>query len=217
MLLLVEQKLFAQAGIVVNHSANRSYCTISDTAPDASGLGQQIADDIILNTPATIRHITWWGLYYFNAVPLTETIRIRFYNARPGDKSPGSILFEQNMLNPPRAVTGDQVSFVPPGTGGIAAEYKYESDLPLSFKMDAGILYWLEIAQVGIPDTIFAWRRAKIEQTGIAVINPNYGDWIHYDGFDDLAFQLSTIPEPSTSVMIIVGISLLRRSRRLAH
>jgi len=206
-----------EAGILVDHSTNRTYCSFSDTLLGPSGTlqWQQTADDIMLDTAATIRHVTWWGLYLDDVVPSVETMRIRFYDARPGDGLPGDVRFEQNLLNPSRAATGVIIPAILPGSTLTAAEYRFEADLPAPISLNTDTPYWLEIVQVGDIDTVFGWRGASIEETGRAVKNPiYYRDWLLDDGFD-MAFQLSTIPEPCTLALIVLGARLAGRKTRL--
>ena len=159
------EDLYRDGDIVVDHQPYPYGGFGSDTAfyypfPPFE-IWQRVADDILLSEPATIRHITWWGFYGSSLVeepepaPETETMRIRFYHARPGDGLPDddNIAYEVSFLDPSRTATGRLVQ-VPPGP----AEYIYEADLTTPVSLDAGTPYWLEIAQVGDLDSHFRWE-----------------------------------------------------------
>jgi hypothetical protein len=118
---------------------------------------QLVADDFTLSFSAATRHVVWWGLYggdfggsswYPPTVP--ETMRLRFYSARPSDGLPGDILREENFLNSSRVWTGRYVTGHP--------EYRFEADLAEPFSIAAGATYWLDAAQVGVPDSVFRWE-----------------------------------------------------------
>lgn len=197
-------------GIVVDHSTNRSGWGISDTAvsvSDGSVWWGQIADDFQLAAPATIRHVSWWGFYSADVLPIDETMRIRIYVPRSGDGLPGSILFQESLLNPSRMETGVVIPSVPPGTSGTALEYLFEADLPIPIDLEANETYWLEIVQDGDAGTEFNWRRAIADQTGIAFQSPNYIGWQPSTLSSDAAFRLSTIPEPCTLALIILALA----------
>ncbi len=145
-------------GLVVNQQPHPFGGLGSDTSfRNYSGLPvwQRVADDVLLEQPETIHRITWWGFYggTFDPPedpPETETMRIRFYQARSGDGLPddNNILFEESFLNPSRAWTGDYVAV----GSGWKEEFIYQVDLPTPAALDADIPYWLEIAQLGVLD-----------------------------------------------------------------
>src|SRR5262245_56333025 len=69
----------------------------SDTAYITSGQSywQRVADDVQLTNSATLNRIMFWGFYggQFDRVeppPTEEVMRLRFYDARPGDGLPGA-------------------------------------------------------------------------------------------------------------------------------
>jgi len=211
---------FGHAGavgqIVVDHSAQRGVGIASDSLFHTGGLDptwQRIADDFRLDAAATIRHITWWGYYTLDIVPTVETMRFRFYEARPGDGLPGDYFFEESVVNPPRSPTGVMVP-EPPGTVGRAEEHQFEVNLATPLSVDANTPYWLEIVQVGDLDTRFLWSGANAEDTSKASINPSVPDWQLRPGITDSAFQLSTIPEPATLAFIALGMGLVPARRR---
>lgn len=203
----------AKAGLVVDHSANRLAGSTSDTAvitPIPESLWwQQIADDISLDTSAVIQHIAWWGFYYSDVIPSTETMRIRFYDARAVDGLPGNVIFEE-LVNASGVATGVMVSeLVAP-----VPEYRFEADLPRTILLHAETRYWLEIVQLGSEESFFGWRGAGVQNNGTAIRNPTYGNWIARGDLDS-AFQLFMVPEPGTLGLIVLGASLAERRPRM--
>jgi len=217
------EDLYRNGDIVVDHPPHPYGGFASDTAYTYTGdlRWQRVADDILLTEAATIRHITWWGFYGSSMAeepqpaPETETMRIRFYHARPGDGLPDddNILYEESFLNPSRTATGT-VIWVPPPPGPL--EYIYEADFEEPVLLDADTPYWVEIVQSGDIESLFRWEFSVAELTGVAVINPGH-DWERTTSMiTDNAFQLSTIPEPSAVGLVGLGvfISCLRSGGR---
>ena len=216
-----------RAGIVFEQLPNRTGGPASDTDFIDPGSNQPFwqleADNVQIDFAADIRRITWWGFYGgdFDEAPDAhdppsgpETMRIRFYAPRASDGLPDStnILFEESFLNPSREATGFTIA-----VGQRPLEYQYVVDLGTPFHLAADTLYWLEIVQVGDQASIFRWERGTGLIAGRAFSNPIVPDWSHSPG--SFAVQLSTIPEPSTGllVMLLCTVQLLRsRGRRWA-
>lgn len=210
----------ATASIIVDHqpipngpSSDTDYVTSF-----GDPFWQLLADDFTLAAPASIGHIRWWGLYgnvfgggSSSIVPPVgdETMRIRFYGARPSDGLPGTMLYEQAFLNPSRVNTGQIADF---GTG--ARRYEFDVDLPIVFEAQAGTRYWMEVAQVGIPSSVFRWSfsNPNVPADAFAGTNPDLSDWI-YRTQANLAFQLRDIPEPSSVFPAFLSLLLMRKRR----
>ncbi len=201
------------AGIVVSHPPLPTGGPASDTAFDDGFVPwQRAADDFVLDSPATILRVNWWGFYNQDNPPATETMRIRFMGARPGDGLPdeNNVVFEDSFLNPSRSATGQVIA-----TGVLPAEYLYEVDLASPAELDGNTPYWLEIVQIGDPQTHFRWEFSFTDQNDFAFINPIVEDWMPAHLGGDLAFQLSTIPEPSACLLSLLGtVLLINQSRR---
>jgi hypothetical protein len=199
--------------IIVDHPPHNAGGSTADTELiDMLGrpAWQLAADDILLDAPATVRRVTWWGFYHLDNPPTEETMRIRFYDARPGDGLPGEILFEEHFLNPARVATGRRV-FV----SVDPAEYEFTVDLHTPFHLLAGTPYWLEIVQLGDIGTHFRWEFGLAEITGRAFVNSNVPDWLHTGpGTSDLAFRLLQIPEPGSIWLFVIGVSVLGLPRK---
>ena len=201
-----------RGGVIVDHQPLQSGGPASDTEfLDMLGnpFWQQVADNVLIPGPALVRRVVWWGFYNLDNPPVEETMRLRFYDARPTDGLPGDVLFEESFLNPTRVATGRQilVDFTPD-------EFIYHVDLTIPFDLDASVPYWLEITQIGDVDTAFRREFAFTDQDSFARRNPFAPNWAFSALDADLAFQLLSIPEPSTLVLFVfASIVLLRRSR----
>lgn len=187
-------------GIVFDHQPIQTGGPPSDTEfLDSFGnpFWQQVADNILLAQPATIRRVVWWGFHNLNNSPATETFRIRFNDVRPSDGLPGIILSEEMFVNPVRVATGEQIlDFT------LSDEYLYQVDLLQPYTLASGTPYWIEIAQIGDVSTMFRWEFAFEEQDSFARISPIVPNWGYSATNGDLAFQLWTIPEPATSLLL---------------
>lgn len=140
---------------------------------------------------------------------MDETFRIRVYDQRPGDLLPGTVLYEAELTSVPRVWTGRFVL-----TFGAPREFRYEIDLPEPLAVAAHTTQWLEIAQIGDVDSFFLWEFSQnTTLNGRAFINPIVGDWTPSGlGTSNGAYQLVSIPEPNTFVLLsIAGILLTRR------
>ncbi len=100
---------------------------------------QREADNILLTQDQTVGRVVWWGFYgadsQTNLPPDgDETMRIRFYGARPGDSLPddNNIIYEESFLNPQRVATGRRVL-----VDRLPMEYRYEVDLAAPVSLTA--------------------------------------------------------------------------------
>lgn len=163
------------------------------------------ADNVRVSQSALVRNLKFFGFYgseWQNHLPPSgdETIRIRFYGARTGDGLPdsNSVLFDHSYLNPTRVETGKTIA-----VSGAPDEYLFDVDLGVGMLLLADTTYWLEVVQVGDPESTFRWETGFGAVSGHAVINYSIPDWVASSG--SFAFQLSTVPEPSTIGLIFVG------------
>jgi hypothetical protein len=208
--LLLTAAATADATIVVDHLPDGGGVSISDTDFLLGSVTsfQQSADDFTLGTPATIRQIVWWGNYVGTTPSTDDTFRIRFYEAAQANGLPGNVSFEATILNAVRAPTG---LLIPNGTGGVIPEYRFEANLLTPTALSSGTPHWLEIVQLGDPNSMFQWEWSSAQRNGFAFLSPNDAQWQKESFGEDLAFQLSTTPEPATTVFFALGIGLLRR------
>ena len=207
----------AHAGVVLSQPPNQLGNSLSDTSWSAGGTSpdsQQLADDFMLDTPATVRQVTWWGSYFGGPPQTNETFRIRCYEADPGNALPGNVLSESTVFDPPRQATGLFVA----GLGVRLAEYVFEATLATPISLSPNVPYWLEIAQFGDPDSGFAWEDSSVNQNGFAFQSPSGSQWQLTSSTADLAFQLSTAPEPGPLALVALGFGLAgNRSKRRAR
>lgn len=178
---------------------------------------QRVADNIRLSQSAVVRHLSWHGFYgsddQNHQPPIgSESLRVRFYGSRAVDGLPDdqNVILDRTFVNLPRVATGRTIA-----VDGRPAEYFYEADLDAEVSLLANTTYWLEIAQIGDLSSTFRW------ETGFGLIPSSAfagrltaGQWL--TGSGSLAFQLSTIPEPSTAALLIsaLGLFLARRAPR---
>lgn len=208
----------ASADVVFEQVSNQRGGFISDT--DAVYFGQEhywerMADDFQLQEDAALTNVVFFGFYYdaFYA-PAQETIRVRFLGARSSDGLPdeSAVLYSETFQNPSREATGE-IIIAGPGP----PEYKYTIDLAAPFTVSANTRYWLEIVQLGDPDSDFAWENALTTSPDdrIAGNNANYPNWAYTSARFSLAFQL-IVPEPNGLVLIAMSLFLhpRRRGRR---
>lgn len=175
---------------------------------------QQIADNVRLSQPSVVRRVGFWGFYggddQNHQPPAgTETLRVRFYGSRAGDGLPddSNILFEQTYVNLGRAATGKTIA-----VDGRPAEYFYQADLDDELSLLGNTNYWLEIVQLGDQSSHFRWETGFGAVPGFAFAgNLTSGEWHTTSG--SLAFQLSSIPEPSTGLLSLGTISLFLARR----
>jgi hypothetical protein len=216
---VVAQAASASADIVFEQVPNQSSGGVSDT--DAYFFGQEhfwewLADDFQLSEPARITQVAFWGFFYdAYYAPDQETMRIRFLGARDSDGLPdeNAVLYSETFQNPAREATGQQV-LVGPGP----PEYRYLIDLSSPLWVVPNTRYWLEVVQIGDPESDFSWESARTTSpqdviAGISAVHPE--DWTYAGVRFSLAFQL-LIPEPNAFGLLIFGflLSPWRRHRR---
>ena len=207
---------YAQSSMVISQLPNQGGGGTSDTEFFIFNqpYWQRSADDFVLDVPALIQRCTFWSFYGGNLdqfpepLPLTQEIRVSLHIPRP-DGLPGAVLFEESFVDPARIATGEYVSV---GVG--PPEYRYELDLTNPWPLLGGTSYWLEIAQIGAPNSLFRWEYAFGNGTPFAFTNP-LTDWQRFSGASNLAFQLSTVPEPSwLSPLAMSLLFLIRPTKR---
>lgn len=172
---------------------------------------QLLADNVMLSLPGAVRQIRWWGFYggSFSGSDQPpagdEEFRIRFYLPRQFDGLPddAQILYEESILNPNRLATGRFLF-------GSSPEFAYETSLASTVNLLANTLYWFEIAQSGDVDSHFRWETGAGLQSGFAFKNSNLPDW--QAGPGSYAFQLSSVPEPSSLCLFVASVLFLKRS-----
>lgn len=203
----------AEQNVLIDHQPTRRGGPAADTEfLDMFGFpfSNFEADNFVLASPAAITRINAWGFHDLDNPPATETMRIRFYDSRPGDGLPGGVLYEETFSNFTRIATG-QIVF----TGVDPHEYFYTFDLASPVALASTTLYWLELVQVGDLQTAFRWELSSGGDRSRVFRNPSFPDWTVASG-SDLAFQLIAVPEPASlsfmALLIIRAVTGRRRS-----
>lgn len=164
-----------------------------------------VADDFRFDQNTLIGGLNWWG-GYFNPPPGPDNFTIRLYTDNAGQ--PGLLLTGFNLGPITKTPTG---SFVNPG---LYAEFRYSADLLSPFEAKAGDRYWLSI--VNPPRDIWLWEASGNPLNPGVQRSFHGGDWQPY--FDNTAFELVSVPEPSSSLLLTVGLlAAWRRTRLLSR
>jgi len=204
------------AGVVIDHPGILSGGPASDTefviipGPPIP-TWQLLADNFVWpDVGEPVRRITFFGFYGSTFAPIepppdTETFRVRFYDVAPGSGLPGTIVFEESVVDPSRTATGNTIL-----NGPGPPEFVYQIDLTTPLALAPNTPYWLEVVQLGNLDSHFRWEFAFTDQDSFAFFNENVPDWTFSSLGADLAFQLSTVPEPGTIVIFLLGYLLVR-------
>jgi len=204
-------------GVLVDHQPHNFGGPMADTngfeSVGGEPIWQLVADDFSLPVDATIRRIVFWGFYNYGIEPTSnEEFEIEFHHPRSFDGLPGETFYEATFLNPAREWTGRNVI-----SAGGGREYRFEADLPSGLTLPAGEAHWLSLHQLGDPSTAFRWETSAtpLPLNGTAYNNPIVGDWRHTMSSVNNAFQLSSVPEPSSlSSVLLYLVVFLRRPRR---
>ena len=203
--------------LLVDHQPNNSGGLTSDSMgfekPGAPVVYQFVADNFATTLTTSVRRMVFWGFYNSNVEPtIDEMFRVRFYNSRPGDQLPGTMLHEESFLNVARAWTGRNVISAAGGK-----EYFFEVLLNQPFAVEAGSQYWLEIAQIGDPASSFRWEDSVDSQpNGVAYRNDAFTNWgltAYFPVNPDAAYQLYSIPEPSSFCFAAMALPFFLRLR----
>lgn len=207
----------AQADIIYDNGEPLLPCDfpcgfIADS--DFLGQNQEIADDFVLTAGQNvITDIHWWGIYddilssdeYIPTEP--DNFTIRFY-ADDGGIPTDPAITTINVGDVERTDTTEQVS------GRFL--YKYEvfiDPLPLA----AGEMFWLSVQNETDTFIQWAWVFSGLD-SGNSTGRNALGDWLTERELNAaLAFNLTSVPEPATIGLLVMGFAGLgfARWRRL--
>ena len=143
--------------------------------------GDELADNFMLETGATITGIRFWGGYGIYDVPQQDYFTIHFYNESGSGEPEASPFASFSQLTATRTPT--QYLTWPGGT-----VYEYGLQLPRVVNVQAGKEYYLAFEMSDSSDK-WAWSGSRIGRF-----------WSHYDGAwhnsgsYDLAFELKSSP-----------------------
>ncbi len=201
-------------GLLVDHPPHRFGGLMSDSmgseVPGGATLYQYVADDFALPFDAAIGRIVFRGFYNYQSLPVgDETFQINIHNPRAGDGLPGDVIFSQVVINPFRELTGHTVISI-----GGGPEYRFVVDLATPLFLQGGDTKWLSIYQLGNTASTFRWEASLGPNpwNGQAFANEIVPNWSLYET-GNTAFQLWSIPEPSSLTLIAITIPLIHRVR----
>lgn len=204
----------AEGGIIFDQPHYPVHATGSDTIwfdPFNGNIWQLAADDFWFSQPSRVDRVVWRGFYggdFFGSYdPPTgvETMRLRVYGARPQDGLPAEILREQTTTDAMREPTGTIANGHP--------EYQYQIDFDVPLSVEANTAYWLEVAQVGDPSSVFRWVYSAHAGTPFAVTNGHVPDWVRIPDGPNLCFQLHGVPEPHGFLLFVTALMACDRIR----
>lgn len=201
---LVKNLIQALAAFLLSFAIDAGAAVIYEQLPGNSGNrtsstldffgnspGFRAADDFVLSADASISDVHWWGVSLSGGIDFQFT----FYSDDGG--KPGAVLHTSD---------GSLSTEVTANHGPF-----YSSDLTSSFSASAGTRYWISIFNEA-DDAAWAWRAAgdpgNLSRQGV---NPG-APWELE--FSDLAFQLTSIPEPASLALFAIGLAGLGFSRR---
>lgn len=195
------------------------------------------SNDYRCDSPDPVVAVRWWGSYLDNSGPdesvvAHPTFELAFHYDCPvgaQDRETGEILDYSHPTLPPIYFPHIAVQEVYVGST-LAGErvYRYDAWLPEAFDQEywknlntnphGSDIFWIDIGRVVDADGIGAqwgWHESKTLELDNAISNPNYhfGPWAAVAVLErDLAFEVITIPEPTTMALLGFGmLSLLRK------
>ena len=163
--------------------------------------GRQALDDFVLNMPASVSDVFWYGAVWPNTPddpfdPSTDvlTFDVAFYND-DSTNNPESTAFFDTTLNPRVTATSEPSYFA------------FSADLGTQVALLPDTRYWLSVLGVG-GNFEFSWLFAGY-QPGEPLTGRSISRLIGGDGdvanIGDLAFALA-VPEPGTFALTVLGV-----------
>ncbi len=191
---------------------------VFEQAPDLSNYGfrvtnsTQVADNFELSSAADVTHLTWSGWWVDgsdeNAGNPSEDFIVRFFESGQDGLPLADYFYE--FATP--AINGSYIGetdFLQQGQTVVKDVYGYSLDIP-EVHFDADTVYFISI-WASVPDVSFIWGNGAFE-TEVLGIRPGDGHaWIPPGQSatadrHNMAFSLSEIPEPSTAILISLGL-----------
>lgn len=196
-----------------------------------------VADDFLCQDGLPVTDIHWWGSYWLpnNPVPPDgSTHSDALPNAPPGGIEKFIIRFWTDIPKDPNI----PLSFSRPGqelwavdayqffetfygvttNGEEVYQYNVYLDPADWFLQEQGLIYWISIeAVLQDPTRQWGWHESKDHWNDAAVQDFKSSGWVAiqnnlYDS--DMAFELTTIPEPGSLVALLGGMVALFGVRR---
>ena len=167
-------------------------------------------DNFTLSADRHLTGVTWWGAYVnygTNTLPAPDTTAFEFRFYADAGSKPGNLLYAQSTSTfTPFYLGGSTVD------GEPASVYRLSADLPLAFNAQGGTTYWLSIVSHSATYTpiVFAWGVG----TGGDALSLQNGSGAAFQSFNtDRAFQLRSVPEPSSLALVTLAFGTLAIGR----
>jgi len=198
-----------------------------------------VADDWLCTNGLPITDIHWWGSYWVPRIPVppdgspnsdslpnapaggVQAFVIKIYTDIPAGQGvpysqPGQLLY---TIEVPITIANE----VYYGTTNAGMDvYQYYLKLAAPVPQERGQVYWLSIEAI-FPDPYrqWGWHESKDHWNDAAVQDFKGSGWVALQNnmyLNDMAFELTTIPEPGSLIALGSGITgllgLLLRKRR---
>jgi hypothetical protein len=189
-----------------------------------------LADDFLCTFSGPITDIHIWGSWLNNNVGAITNLHVSFHGDIPAGavqpwSMPGPVLWQTNFIPgqfTERFYTNANEAFYDPNINQIVGfdtqvyQYNMFIDPANAFTQQIGNIYWLDVT-VMTTNGIFGWKTSLQHFNDDAVFDdlpqlpPNWRDMHYppehpYHGQSiDLAFALTTIPEPSAFLLVALG------------
>lgn len=198
-----------------------------------------VADDFKCYSTGPITDMTFWGSW-LNDVVSPVALQIGFWSDVPATPNTPSHPGDELASFVSGYITGSLYYTYPTGTTEPWWNPNYPNSGPMSgtdtqvwqydlvfnnpFIQTAGNIYWVSIeALPQNPDAYLGWKTSYTQNLDNAAWNMTdangdlTGDWNEvippyypYNTSRDMAFELSTTPEPSTGLIFLIGIGGIR-------
>ena len=189
----------ARAAVIYEQVRANSFTSAASSTLNFLGgsPGYTAADDFTLASNEVVTGVNWWGHGQGG-----EDFQFIFYADATGN--PGAVLH----------TTGGTFSRVEQFPGHIGAPVFYSANLTTPFAASAGTKFWLSVFNQA-PDAAWAWLSAEAPGNGERQRLNTTTTWGVGIGNTDLAFALTSVPEPGSLLLLATGIvaARLRRQR----
>jgi hypothetical protein len=181
--------------------------------------GPVVVDDFMSNgMPIVGFH--WWGSYLDGLDPdpgMWKSFEISFHTDVPaGQQEPFSVPSQTYQFQ----IVLAQETFYGQTVGGENV-YEYWAKIDPWWSEEAGEIYWVDFAlDQALHDRDWGWHESCTQWNDFAVQtqppspggNPHLGPWAPLDR--DMAFEVLTIPEPATMLLLAGGFGVLAFRRK---